>query len=134
MNNDYASEPLTENELAKIAVGISFKIHCLYGPGMFERIYERIFCFEWNKTGIPLKVQEGITVVHEGINMGIGFIPDVVIGDKVIIEFKSVEALTDVHYKQLRTHLKLTGMKLGLLINFNVPLIKNGIHRVVNGL
>ncbi len=66
--------------------------------------------------------------------MGIGFIPDVIIGDKVILELKSVENLAEVHYKQLLTYLRLTDLKLGLLINFNVPLIKNGIHRIVNNL
>lgn len=66
--------------------------------------------------------------------MGIGFVPDVIVGNKLILEFKSVETLTEVHYKQLLTYLRLTNLKLGLLINFNVPLIKNGIHRIVNNL
>lgn len=73
-------------------------------------------------------------LIHEGIDMGIGFIPDVIIGGKVILEFKSIEALADVHYKQVLTYLKLTDLRLGLLINFNVPLIKNGMHRIVNNL
>ena len=125
---------MSENELAKIAVDICFKIHTKYGAGLFESVYEKIFCFEWNKTGLDVKRQHGIQVVHEGVDMGIGFIPDVIIGEKVILEFKSVENLVDIHYKQLLTYLKLTNLKLGLLINFNVPLIKNGIHRIVNNL
>jgi GxxExxY protein len=76
----------------------------------------------------------GIKVIHEGIDMGIGFIPDLVVGNKLIVELKSVEALAEVHYKQILTYLRLTNLKLGLLINFNVPLIKNGIHRIVNNL
>jgi GxxExxY protein len=125
---------MTENELARIAVDICFKIHTRYGAGLFENVYEKIFTYEWDKTGIEIKRQEGIRVMHEGIDMGIGFIPDVIIGNKVILEFKSVEVLAEVHYKQLLTYLRLTDMKLGLLINFNVPLIKNGIHRIVNNL
>lgn len=125
---------MNENELAKIAVDICFKIHTKYGAGLFENVYEKIFCYEWNKTGLNIKVQKGIQVIHEGVNMGVGFIPDVVIGEKVILEFKSVENLLEVHYKQVLTYLKLTDLKLGLLINFNVPLIKTGIHRIVNNL
>ena len=125
---------MTENELSKIAVDICFKIHSQYGPGLFESVYEEIFCYEWSKTEIEIKRQQGIKVIHEGVDMGIGFIPDVIVGNKLILEFKSVEVLAEVHYKQLLTYLKLTNLKLGLLINFNVPLIKSGIHRIVNNL
>lgn len=125
---------MTENELSKIAVDLCFKIHSRYGAGLFESVYEEIFYYEWNKTGIDIKRQQGIKVIHEGIDMGIGFVPDVIVGNKLILEFKSVEALAEVHYKQLLTYLRLTNLKLGLLINFNVPLIKNGIHRIVNNL
>ena len=125
---------MTENELSKIAVDICFKIHSQYGPGLFESVYEEIFCYEWSKTEIEIKRQQGIMVIHEGVDMGIGFIPDVIVGNKLILEFKSVEVLAEVHYKQLLTYLKLTNLKLGLLINFNVPLIKSGIHRIVNNL
>lgn len=101
---------------------------------VYLKVYEEIFTYEWNKTAIPIARQKGIRVIHEGLDMGIGFIPDLVVGDKLIIELKSVETLAEVHYKQLLTYLRLTDMKLGLLVNFNVPLIKNGIHRVVNNL
>ena len=125
---------MNENELAKLAVDICFKIHLAYGPGLFESVYERIFLHEWEKTKLPVIVHSGIKVIHEGINMGIGFIPDVVIGNKVILEFKSVENLADVHRKQLLTYLRLSNLKLGLLVNFNVPVLKNGIYRIVNNL
>lgn len=125
---------MSENELAKMVVDICFNIHRKYGPGLFESIYEEIFTYEWNKTGIGVARQKGIRMIHEGVDMGIGFIPDLVVRDKLIIELKSVETLAEVHYKQLLTYLRLTDMRLGLLINFNVPLIKNGIHRVVNNL
>ena len=124
----------SENELAKRAVDICFKIHTMYGPGLFERVYEEIFCHEWNKNIIPYTRQQGIRVIHEKVDMGIGFIPDIIIDNKIILELKSVEDLAEVHYKQLLTYLRLTELKLGLLINFNVPLIKDGIHRIVNHL
>ena len=125
---------LTENEIAKLAVDICFRIHYKYGPGLFETVYEEIFCYEWAKTNIPFKKQHPIPVIHEDIKLEIGFRADIIIDDKIIIEFKSVEVLAPVHYKQVQTYLKLTGIKLGLLINFNVPLIKEGIHRIVNKL
>jgi GxxExxY protein len=125
---------MSENEIAKEVVNLCFKIHKQYGPGLFEKVYEEIFCYEWNKSGIPIVRQKGIKVVHDGIDMGIGFVPDIIIGGKVIIELKSIETLAEVHYKQLLTYLKLTDLKLGLLINFKVALIKDGIHRIVNNL
>lgn len=124
----------TENDIAKLVVGICFKIHSTYGPGLFESLYEEIFCFEWNKQDIVYTRQHGIRVIHDGVDMGIGFIPDIVIDNKVILELKSVEKIAEVHFKQLLTYLRITNLKLGLLINFNVPFIKNGIHRVANNL
>ena len=97
---------MTENEVAKIVVDICFKIHSKYGPGLFESVYEGIFYYEWSKTGIEIKRQVGIKVIHEGIDMGIGFIPDLVVGYKLIVELKSVETLAEVHYKQILTYLR----------------------------
>ena len=125
---------MTENEISKIVVDLCFKIHKQYGAGLFESVYEEIFCYEWNKMELPLVRQKGIKVIHDGVDMGIGFIPDLIVCDKVILELKSVETLVEVHYKQLLTYLKLTNLKLGLLINFKIPLIKDGIHRIVNNL
>ena len=125
---------MTENEISKLVVDLCFKIHKQYGPGLFESIYEEIFCYEWAKNSIPFKRQQGVPLVHEEIRMEIGFRADVIIENKVILELKSIESLAEVHYKQVQTYLKLTGLKLGLLVNFNVPLIKDGIHRIVNNL
>ena len=125
---------MTENEIAKIAVDICFKIHTQYGPGLFESVYEEIFCYELSKTGIPFYRQHPIPLIHEEIKMDAGYRADVLIENKVIVEMKSIEALAPVHYKQVQTYLKLTGCKLGLLVNFNVALIKEGIHRIVNHL
>lgn len=125
---------MTENEISKISVDLCFKIHKQYGPGLFESVYEEIFHYEWNKSGIPIKRQHPIPLIHEAIKMGVGFRADFIIDDKVIIELKSIEVLAPVHFKQVLTYLKLSNLKLGLLVNFNVDLIKNGIHGIVNNL
>ena len=113
----------SENELASKVVDVCFKIHTMYGPGLFESVYEEIFCHEWNKNTVPYTRQWGIKVIHEGVDMGLGFIPDIIIDNKIILELKSVETLAEVHYKQLLTYLRLTKLKLGLLINFNVNIV-----------
>jgi GxxExxY protein len=125
---------MSENELAAIAIDLCFKIHLKYGPGLFESVYEEIFCYEWNKNGISFERQCSIPLIHENIRLEAGFRADVILDNKIIIELKSIEALGPVHFKQVLTYLKLTNLKLGLLINFNVPLIKNGMHRIVNKL
>jgi GxxExxY protein len=125
---------MTENEISKVVVNVCFNIHMQYGPGLFESVYEEIFCYELAKTGLNFKRQHPVPLIHEEIKMEIGFRADVIVEEKVIVELKSIEALADVHYKQVQTYLKLSGCKLGLLINFNVPLIKDGIHRIVNNL
>ena len=123
---------MTENEIATLALDICFKIHRQYGPGLFESVYEEVFCHEWSKTGILFKRQQGVPLIHEDIRMEIGFRADVILGDKVILEIKSIEALADIHFKQVLTYLKLTNLKLGLIVNFNVVLLKHGIKRVAN--
>ena len=125
---------MTENEISKIVFDLCVKIHKQYGPGLFESVYEQILCYELNKTGIAFTCQQGIPLIHEEIKMEIGFRADIIIENKVIVEIKSIETLADIHYKQVLTYLKLTNIKLGMLINFNVPFIKNGIHRIVNKL
>jgi GxxExxY protein len=125
---------MTENEIATIIVDICFKIHKKYGPGLFESVYEGILCIELDKKGIPYNRQKAIRVYHEGIDIGVGFIPDLVITNKVVLELKSVENIAEVHHKQILTYIKFMNLKLGLLVNFNVPLIKNGIYRKVNNL
>ncbi len=125
---------MSENEISKIVFDLCLMIHKKYGPGLFESVYEEIICFELNKLNISFTRQQGIPLVHEEIKMEIGFRADVIIENKVILELKSVEVLLPVHHKQLLTYLKLTELKLGLLINFNVSLFKDGIHRIVNKL
>ena len=125
---------MTENEIAKEVVDLCFKIHTQHGPGLFESVYEEVFCYEWAKKNIPFERQYPIPLVHETIKMEAGFRADVIIDNKVVVELKSVELLAPVHYKQVQTYLKLTRCRLGILVNFNVALIKDGIHRIVNNL
>lgn len=125
---------MDENEIAKLVLDVAFKIHKQYGPGLFESVYEEIFMYEWNKLEIPILRQHPIPLVHETIKLEAGFRADFIIDRKVIIELKSVEILADVHYKQVLTYLKLSKLKLGLLINFNTSYLKDGIHRIANNL
>jgi GxxExxY protein len=125
---------MTENELAKIVVGLCLKIHRTLGPGLLESVYEEVLCYELTKLRLNFKRQQVIAVVYDGIKMDLGFRADVIIEDKLIVELKSVELVAPVHPKILLTYLRLTNIKLGLLVNFNVELIKDGIKRVVNHL
>jgi GxxExxY protein len=124
----------SENLLAREIVDIAFQIHKQYGPGLFESVYQEIMCYELQKRGIPFTSQQGVPLVHEEIRLEAGFRADIIVANRVIVEVKSVEALAPVHFKQVQTYLRLTGIKLGLLINFNVVLIKDGIHRIVNNI
>ena len=125
---------MTENELAKEVVDICYHLHRMYGPGLFETVYEEMICYELAKREIPFQRQWAFKVIHDGVDMGIGFRADIVVDGHVILELKSIEHLAEVHFKQVDTYLRVSGLKLGLLINFKVPLIKDGIHRRVNNL
>lgn len=125
---------MTENEIAKIIVDAALKVHKTLGPGLFESVYEAALHYELRKRGLGVVQQLGVPVEYEGLNLGFGFRIDLLVDNKVVIEIKSVEALASVHNKQLATYLHLMDLRLGLLINFNVALIKNGIRRVVNQL
>ena len=125
---------MTENEISKIIVDKSYQIHVGLGPGLLESVYEEILYFELIREGLNVERQKPLPVIWKDLKMKVGFRADLIIENKVIVELKSVEILAPVHPKQLLTYLKLTGLKLGLLINFNEPLIKNGITRIVNKL
>ena len=125
---------MNENELSKIIVSSCLKIHRTLGPGLLESVYEEVLFYELTRNGLQARRQVGIPVAYEGIDMGLGFRADIIVEDKALIELKSVEHIMPVHKKQLLTYLKLTGLKLGLLVNFNAELIKDGITRVVNNL
>jgi GxxExxY protein len=123
-----------ENEISKHILDCAFKIHKEVGLGLLESVYEELLSYELMKKGISVKRQVGIPLTYETIKMEIGFRADIIADSKVIIELKSIETILDVHKKQLLTYLKLSGLKLGLLINFNVSLLKEGIVRIVNRL
>lgn len=125
---------MTENEISRIIVNTAFYIHKTLGPGLFESVYEEILNFELIKQGLKVERQKGVPVIWESLHMELGFRADLIVEDKVIIEIKSIEKIAPVHPKQLLTYLILTNIKLGLLINFNEVLIKNGITRIVNKL
>lgn len=125
---------MTENELSKIIVDICYKIHTKLGPGLLESVYEAILYYELNKLGLKVEKQKELPVHWDEIILEIGCRADLVVEDKVLIEIKSVAELTNVHPKQVLTYLKITDIKLGLLINFNESYIKDGIKRVVNNL
>ena len=125
---------MTENEIAKEIVDVAFKIHSTYGPGLLESVYQTIMAYELDKRGLSIRTQKPIPLVHETIRMEVGFRADLIVENKVLVELKSVEAVIPVHKKQLLTYLRLADKRLGLLINFNVELIKHGISRVVNNL
>jgi GxxExxY protein len=125
---------MTENEIATIIVDAAVKIHKRLGPGLLESVYETTRAYELAKRGLQLRRQQSMPVVYEDVRMDVGFRADLIVEGKVIVEIKSIDAIAPVHRKQLLTYLRLTDQKLGLLINFNVELIKDGITRVVNNL
>jgi GxxExxY protein len=125
---------MKENDITGILVDVFIKIHSQLGPGLLESVYEEVICYELQKRELNYKRQQGIEVLYDNIKMEIGFRADIIIEDKVIVEIKSVESLAPVHHKQLLTYLKLTNKKVGLLVNFNVNLVKDGIVRIVNNL
>ncbi len=125
---------MTENELSKIVFDCALKVHQNLGPGLLESAYEECLFYELKKTGYDVQKQKALPLVYEEVRLDIGYRIDIIVENKLILEIKSVEILNDVHFAQLLTYLKLTDCKLGLLINFNVNLIKNGIKRVVNNL
>ncbi len=118
----------------RFIVNTAFKIHNQYGPGLYESVYEEIMYYELIKEQLIIKRQCPIPLVHELIKLEVGFRADIIVNNIVLIEIKSIELLAPVHYKQVLTYLKLSNIKLGLLINFNVALIKEGMHRIANKL
>lgn len=125
---------MTENEIATIIVDTAFHIHRDLGPGLFETVYERIMKVELTKRGLTVIRQKPIPIVYKSVHFEAGFRCDLMVENRVIVEVKSIEALHPVHKKQVLTYLKFSDKRLGLLINFNVALIKDGIVRLVNNL
>ena len=124
---------MTENAIAKEIVDAAFRIHTTLGPGLLESVYETVLGYELDRRGLRIVRQQPIPVVYDSIRIDTGFRADLIVEDKVIVEVKSVEGLLPIHEAQLLTYLRLGGWNVGLLINFNVALLKDGIcRRVLN--
>ena len=121
-----------EEQIGKAIVNAAYKIHKTIGPGLLEKVYEVCMAHELRKAGIEVQRQIDIPIVYDGIQFDEGLRLDLLVEGRVIVELKAVETLNPVWTAQIISHLKLTGLKLGFLINFNVPLIKSGIHRFVS--
>ena len=124
---------MLENEISSKLIGAAITIHRELGPGLLESTYETCLAYELREMGLDVKQQLALPVVYKNVKLNAGYRIDLLIENKVIVEIKSVEALADIHTAQLLTYLKLKDIKLGLLINFNEVLLKNGIKRIING-
>ena len=125
---------MTENEISYKIRGAIFKVYNALGPGLLESAYEAILSYELTQMELNIKTQVSLPLIYNDIKLDVGYRLDILVEDKVIIEIKSVENLIEVHHKQLITYLKLSGKKLGLLVNFNTNDIEHSIFRKVNGL
>ena len=125
---------MDENQIATVVVDAAFKVHTTIGPGLLESVYVAALAYELRKRGLRVELERGIPAYYEEVHLDLGFRADMVVENKVIIELKSIESLAPVHGKILLTYLRFADIRLGLLINFGAPLIKDGIRRVVNNL
>ena len=125
---------MTENEISYLIRGAIYKVYNNIGPGLLESVYETALVYELRKVGLNVKSQLGLPFIYEELKMEVGFRIDIFVENKVIVEIKSVEHLAELHYKQLLTYLKLSEVKLGLLVNFNTSEINENIIRIVNHL
>jgi GxxExxY protein len=124
---------MTENEISKQILDAAFVVHTKLGPGLLESVYEVVLAYELQKRGLTAERQKAMPILYDNIRFDEAFRTDLVVNGKVIAELKSVEALLPVHAKQVLTQLRLSGLKLGLLINFGEAHLKNGIKRIING-
>jgi GxxExxY protein len=125
---------MSENELSSLIIGCALKVHKALGPGLLESAYEACLLYELAKLGLKVECQKGLPLIYEEVNLECGYRLDLLVEGKVIIELKAIESLNSLHTAQVLTYLKLSNCKLGLLINFNVPLLKDGIKRIVRNL
>ncbi len=126
MQDSEKKDPLT----GKI-IGCAIEVHRALGPGLLESTYEECICYELKQRGLSIKRQVSLPVKYKGVSLDCGYRLDIVVDEQVIVELKAVDALEPIHEAQLLTYLKLSGLKIGLLINFNVTLLKEGIKRMV---
>ena len=124
---------MTENEISKMIFDAGLRVHRSLGPGLLESAYEECLYYELCKSGLLIEKQKPMPLIYDEVKLDVGYRIDIMVERKVVIEIKSVDALNDIHLAQVLTYLKLSQCKLGLLINFNTLLFKNGIKRVING-
>ncbi len=127
-------EFMTENEISTKIIGLAIDVHKVLGPGLLESAYKESLFYMINKSGLNVVKEKALPLVFEEVKLDCGYRIDLLVENKLIIEIKSVDSLNDIHLAQTLTYLKLGGFKLGLLINFNEVLLKNGIRRIVNNL
>ena len=125
---------MTENEISKVVVDASIQVHRALGPGLLESVYEVVLAHELEKRGLQVERQVPVPIEYGNVRFNEGFRADIIVDGKVILELKSVEGISASHRKQIQTYLRLTGMRLGFLLNFGAALMKDGIVRAVNGL
>jgi len=125
-------EIMTENEISNIVIGLAIEVHKSLGPGLLESAYKECLYYKIMRSGLNVEKEKPMPLIFEEVKLDCGYRIDILVENKVVIEIKSVEALNDVHLAQTLTYMKLGNFKLGLLINFNVVLLKDGIRRVVN--
>lgn len=125
---------MTENDLSNIMIGLAIKVHSVLGPGLLESAYKECLYYKIAISGFTVEKEKPMPLVFEEVKLECGYRIDLLIEKKLVIEIKSVEVLNDVHLAQALTYMKLGNYKLGLLLNFNVVKLKDGIKRVVNGL
>ncbi len=125
---------MTENEISYKIIGVAIELHRNIGAGLLESAYESALAYDLKEEGLDVQQQVSMPFIYKGVKQEVGYRIDLLIENKVIIEIKSIEKLAPVHFAQTLTYLKLSNLKLGLLINFNTALLKNGIHRIVNNL
>ena len=125
---------MTENEIANKIIGAGIEVHKALGPGLLESAYQECLFYKIGKAGLLIEKEKPMPVIFEEVKLNCGYRIDLLVENKVVIEIKSVEALNDIHLAQTLTYMKLGDYKLGLLMNFNVVMLKNGIRRVANGL
>lgn len=133
LNKTKLKSEMSENELAEIVVEVGFQIHRKWGPGLLESVYEALMVYHLRKYGFFIEQQKEVPFMEDGVKLPLGFRVDIIVEQKLVVELKSIERTAPVHSKILLTYLRLTNLKLGLLMNFGEPLLKDGIKRVIRG-
>jgi GxxExxY protein len=124
---------MSDNEISGIIIGAAIDVHKALGPGLLESAYKECLYYKLLQTGLYVEKEKAMPLIFEDVKLEVGYRIDILVGNKIVIETKSVEALNDIHLAQTLTYMKLGNYKLGLLINFNVLKLKDGIKRVING-